>query len=469
MSRLIVCMAVLFVVTVSCSKRSRVANNGVAQSVAENADGEVIQLGEPIRAEELMEEHISILFAIYYLRPDQADVIPEFDKLLDEFPDLTKVEEIKPSEPNACVSAKFIRDVQENFVPQDLQSLSYFGHGLTDEQAQALQESTTALLLHFGHSKGQVWTGLQAAHKLTHAMAEATGGLIWDEETRETFTPAAWHEERIGVWTEKVPDVSKQTVIHAYRDGQLLRSITLGMGKFGLPDVVVNQFSQASSRNIGHTMNLFAQAMAEGQRPVRDGEFDLKLQSIENDKVREPQVEELYGKATGTARLGLHVGTHDEGDPHNRLIEITFERYEGNDNSSRQSAMLTDFFGSEDNIQYVKHSDAVLVASQRAKAKLSALRKDFTDGLKPGGNIQLKAPFETPEGREEWMWVEVTAWNADGRIKGILNNDPFSIPDLQAGQIVHIKEGEVFDYIRTFPDGQQEGNETGELMRQSSQ
>jgi len=61
----------------------------------------------------------------------------------------------------------------------------------------------------------------------------------------------------------------------------------------------------------------------------------------------------------------------------------------------------------------VRHNEELLAASARAKAKLPELQKAFTAGLQPGEFIDLKAPFPTPDGGTEWMWVEVTSWKDD--------------------------------------------------------
>jgi len=61
------------------------------------------------------------------------------------------------------------------------------------------------------------------------------------------------------------------------------------------------------------------------------------------------------------------------------------------------------------------------------------------------------------------MWVEVVRWQ--GRtIRGILQNDPFEVPDLKSGARVEVKEGSLFDYILEKKDGTKEGNETGRLI-----
>ena len=61
------------------------------------------------------------------------------------------------------------------------------------------------------------------------------------------------------------------------------------------------------------------------------------------------------------------------------------------------------------------------------------------------------------------MWVEVIGWKG-GEVEGILQNDPFEVSGLKAGARVRFKDSVVFDFIHYFPDGREEGNETGKIM-----
>jgi uncharacterized protein YegJ (DUF2314 family) len=214
---------------------------------------------------------------------------------------------------------------------------------------------------------------------------------------------------------------------------------------------------------MGHIINLLGQTLAEGAAPRKAGEFDLDIRSIKNPKVRDPQIESLKPNATSVALLSLKEGEWEKGDPQNRLIEITFDRFPGPDVHARQEKMLGSLFGWKDSVTPVRHDQELLEASRRARAKLPSLRAAFAAGLAPGEFIEVKAPFRTPDGGQEWMWVEVASWKGD-RIKGLLRNEPFNVPKLHAGQEVDVSEATVFDYIRKLPDGTMEGNETGKVI-----
>jgi len=320
------------------------------------------------------------------------------------------------------------------------------------------------LILDFGHPKEQVWTALHTANALVEEVARKTGGLVWDEDTREVFTPDVWHEKRLASWASDNADVSTQTTIHAYPKDEYVRAITLGMAKLGLPDVVIEEIPQSSNVQFGNLINVFCQSIAEGETPRKPGAFKLDLKAIQNSTVRDGQMKSLKANAAAVACLTLRQGKWEEGDPKNRLIQLAADQYPGDDIHAKQEAMTSGFFGADDSLVKVRHNDELLAASAKAKAKLPELRTAFNAGLPLGEFIEVKAPFRTQDGRTEWMWVEVTSWKGSA-IKGLLRNEPSWVPELHAGQVVEVREEDLFDYIRQYADKHREGNTTGDIIQ----
>jgi uncharacterized protein YegJ (DUF2314 family) len=318
----------------------------------------------------------------------------------------------------------------------------------------------------FAHSEQDAWPPLRLAYELVESVARQSGGLIWDDATRLLYSPDAWHEVVLATKSDGIPSVNHHVTIHAYNKGEFVRAVTLGMSKFGVPDVVIEDFSWHSQRPIGNLINAFCQALIEGATCKCPGDFDLDLRNLKNDEIRDSNLENLKQGAEGIAKLTLQAGNRDEGDPENHLVEIQFGRNDGADVHARQERMLSALFGAEDTIVKIQHDAEIVAASDRARAKLPELRQAFNAGLAPGEFILVKAPFKTPDGAKEWMWVEIIKWS-NGTIEGLLQNDPFEIPDLRAGQIVNVHEEEVFDFIHRFADKHEEGNETGKLIQQS--
>lgn len=405
-----------------------------------------------------------------YLLPGVASVnydpAASLRKILPKYPGLTIVEEL-PKEPNAMFLRAYLdKDVQRSYAPPDVKSLKYFGSGLSQDQAEGLQNSTTAYILEFAHPKTNVWSALRLANEIVEKIARDSGGLVWDEETRQVFSPDAWHQKRLGSWLGDIPDVSTQTVIHIYPNGDFARAITLGMSKMGLPDIVVQETPWSSDNQVGNLINIFSQSIAESQTPHNGDQYKLDLHTIKNPRLRENQLKDLKGNAV--ACLTLAETKWEEGDPKNRLVRLNSDQYPGNDSHARQDAMISSFFGAEDSLAEVKHNQELLDESAKEKSKLPDLRKLFNAGLAPGELIEVKAPFSTENGDREWMWVEITNWNGD-EIHGVLENDPAEVKNLSAGQVVQVRQDDVFDYIHQLPDKRVEGNTTGEIIRRMSE
>ncbi len=414
-----------------------------------------------------MADSVRFQYAVYMLpvhTHDPATALHE--ALTKKYPDLKLVDET-PKEPREMlVHAHMQKNVKQEYPPPTVELLQYDGHGLSRRQAERLQKSREAFILDFAHPRQNVWEALQTANGLVEDIARKTGGLVWDEETREVFSPDAWHEKRLASssWTAGAPDISSQTVIHAYKPGEYVRAITLGMAKTGLPDVVVEGFPWSASDQMGDVINIFCQSMAEGATFRNPGKFKMDLRAIKNAELRDSRLKFLKPNATGMACLSLHQGKWEEGDPKNRLIELTFDRYAGPDVHAKQEKMLSSFFGWEESITHVQYTEEIQAESRKERAKLPELHNAFSAGLQPGEFIEVKAPFETPNGGKEWMWVEVTSWKAN-HIEGLLENDPFNVPNLHSGQTVKVQEEDVFDYIRQYPDEHREGNTTGAILR----
>lgn len=415
--------------------------------------------------------YIHFEYAVYMMPVHTKDPDSVIRRALSsQFPKLKLVSELPLQPHGMMVKAQTKQNFQNEYAPPSANSLQYSGHGLSDKEVSDLQKTREVVILDFAHPKENVWTALHIADELVEEVARETDGLVWDEETREVYSPDAWHKRRIEQWEGGgIPDISTQTVIHLYENGEFLRAISLGMTKAGLPDVVVEELPEISEHQVANLINLFAQSMAEGRTFSENGGFRLALRAIQNAGLRDPQAKSLKPNGTGVACLTLKEAHPEEGDPRNRIIELAFDRYVGNDNHAKQEAALSWFFGWEDTIRNnVEHTTELLEESGKEKSKLPELHRDFDKGLLPGEYILVKAPFETQDGGKEWMWVEIRRWKRHV-ITGVLENQPENIPNLHDGQIVEVQEGDVFDYIRQYPDGHRDGNTTGTMIEKTGQ
>ena len=403
-------------------------------------------------------------FAIYYPTHPPIEPRAALRSRLGGRADMPKlVEHLSSNAVGSEVSATLNVHALKEYAPPDADMTKRFGHGLTTDQADALSHADEALVMEFGHAGKDRMTALRSAQTVVEQVARDTHGLLWDDETREVFTPDAWHERRVLGWAGDVPEVDKHTVLHFYPDGDAYRCISLGMAKFGEPDVVAENLLASDAHTLGDLVNVLSQALVEGAGTDALGQLTLKLQQSRHPAVNRAEGEGLKPNAKRSARLLLVRGVLEQGDPINRLVRIAFDRYDGPDEHARQAALTAEFYGSSDGVARIRHDERLLAARDAARGKLPALRETFNHGLQPGEYIDVKAPFATDSGGREWMWVEVRTWKGD-RIEGTLQNEPDDVKQLRSGQDVVVSQAELFDYLFHRADGRVEGNTTGAII-----
>lgn len=438
------------------------------EDVEERMEAQLPPPRRPFPAGDPISDFIVFEYGIY-LRSEmeEAEAVGAVRDLVEsDFPELKLIAE--DAEPSGAreVSVIFESEVAQFYAPPDLDSLRFKGVGLSREEGEALQDSPQAIRIWFTHSDEDALAGLKTANRLVAKLAAQADGWPWDEQTRQVFSQEGWQIRRVNSWSGNFPDTRMEVTMHAYRNGDSIRAITLGMEKFGLPDVLVDRMSWAENQQMASLINAFCQLLIEGNTIVSPNRFDLDLSRIQNESVREQLLAEVIEDGTGKGVIALKIGPWDLGDPINRLIEIYPDDYEGPDLFAQQNAMLSAIFGFKDEVRMVEADDEALeAASERAKAKMPALRKLFNAGLDPNEHIHVKAPFTTDDDGVEWMWVAVSKWDEDGTIRGTLSSEPRFVEDLSAGQEVEVQEADLFDYIHSQPDGSLEGNETGEIIR----
>lgn len=349
-------------------------------------------------------------------------------------------------------------------LPVDPGFLSTFGRGIEPARAAWLGKPHQSTFLLARSPAAQADAALRGLVALVAELARELDGAVDDPEARLISSPRGFDERaRRGGFEGGVPIADRHFVIHTYEEAEgLLRSVSVGMSKLGLPDLVVNGHGRRTRKQIGHLMNALAQWMVEGGQVQRVGWIDLDFRSLRARSVREPLLASLLPKGQGRASLSASVAARQGGDAENALLELTFHGKPGSA-GERQEAILAALYGAEDQVVRVKHDQALLAESAAARGRLLALKPRWLGGRSPGETLLVKGPFETSAGGREWMWVEVTRWEGT-RITGLLASDPDDVPGLHAGATVQVEEGQAFDYLLHRADGSTEGNTTSRLL-----
>ena len=338
------------------------------------------------------------------------------------------------------------------YPPPPAESVPFFSVGLDSDQAQALPGADRVFVTEWVLGSGGAGQAqLREVMSLWGALAEATGGIPWDDDTRQAFSAPAWSEQRTAHWQEHLPRIDNHMNMHLYELNGRLRLVTLGMAKLGLPDLTIPDLIHNDSEVLGPLINAAAQTMIEGGQIGANGTLAVDLAGLQHSELREVLLGYVV-EGTGKAQLELRVATPQEGDADNRLWELSFP---GTDQAyyAAQVALLEGMFGnSEDGVIHMEHDDELLTASARSRDELLGMKAELQGSFGQGWALLVKGPFPTPAGNTEWMWVEVRSWK-DATLEGLLINDPVEIPELKYGATVQVSEADFFDYRLDKPDG----------------
>jgi len=373
------------------------------------------------------------------------------------------VKESTSNNPNYEIT--WLEDVTKDFAPPSAQYLEYFGHGLDEQQRQQLIDSKQALIAVFSYPMKGFTKSVKQTSNYMAALASQCEGFVWDSQTRQAFSVAAFKSARIASWHNNIPNIVEHTAIHGYRDGENFRMITLGMQAFGLPDIVVNQFLWSDSERINNLVNAIIQSLVEGNLPNDNSELVINFDKIQHPAIKASLQKAKHENAKATTAIKLSLTENQEGDPYNVLFEVDFSNWPGKERTEKQNTLLSHVIGYAGQVDYIQTTKRIEAASAVARKKLIRKKPAFNKGLPSGEYIIVKAPFTTNDNGVEWMWVEIVKWSGT-QIIGILQNQPRNVTGLNMGAEVTVNQDEIFDYVHYFADGSTEGNETGKLLSQ---
>ena len=348
-----------------------------------------------------------------------------------------------------------------DYPPPAAELLSYVSKGLSEEQLAWVQKPEAVTLVGVFFAQQDALRINKDALRLVGEVAEKTGALVWDSQAGELQT-AQVIAERLAGWKADHPVIWDHMSVHAVRDDELTHIDTVGMERFALPNLTVELVPPAFAEEMFLLVNLAAQTMLERGELATAGKLVVDVYALEGADER-PE-----GMPVGQGVVTIDLVVAESSEREGRMWNIVFPGPPGTLHE-RQRAALDVLLGGGDDMTYTDHDPEMLAVSQRAIAELKELEPRFNKGLAPGESIYVKAPFETRDGGNEWMWLEVHQWKA-GVVRGVLISEPLDVSNLKAGAKVEAKVDSLFDYVHQLPDGTRSGDATGKLMlkRQTS-
>src|SRR5262249_27374992 len=169
--------------------------------------------------------------------------------------------------------------------PPDLSTLEFRGRELLPAERQRLQKAQSFTAVLFMAPGDDAVPAYRAALSVMRELAQRSDGFVEDEAQRDVLSAAALCK-KLDAWSGDFPDVRRHVSLDEYRDGELLRIVSLGMEKLGLPDVSVANVSAHDSESMGNLVNVVLQTMVENPTLARTGELDLSIAKLHLEGLR---------------------------------------------------------------------------------------------------------------------------------------------------------------------------------------
>jgi hypothetical protein len=284
----------------------------------------------------------SIGLAIYAPQPiDPAVVRDTQETARQRFPGVNVL--LMPMDAPLPQALIFAPDIG-SFAPPTEQQIAYFGRGLDAAQRHAAAASKGVLILGWKLDADPTLDRLRDAQRLALEVAQKTGGTIWDETTGQLFGVLAWKRMRLDGWEGNIPDIRQHILIHYQGQAEPHRAVTVGMVKFGLPDLIVDDVLPSDAERMTNLVEAVAQLLVQGDTPGTSGAFGVNLKEIRHVAARTALMATTGKDAQLTGRVELVPTQARPGDPENRLVTLRFP-YPGATEAQKVASAITAILG----------------------------------------------------------------------------------------------------------------------------
>ena len=334
-----------------------------------------------------------------------------------------------------------------------------------EAERRQLHDAKEVLVLHVQGDDTQDHMPLRGGFALAEAFARDLRGYVHDEVTHR-IDPAAAFADRLPKTPIGTPFFVPESILvelHPVDEEDVAgpyRLLSLGMARYGVPDVEMRGFHQRDGGRLAAILNSVAAKLGQGDRGP-----EIRVSLVDIAKIARKKPDELTRTAVKSkdATLRLTLAERMPADPDNDVYRIE----PGGDGGEDAHVQLLGHLYGDARVLTAGTNDPVLIAAEaRAKKNVGAAAATWA---KVGGSLLLRVPFAVPneKGKTEVMWMKVKTCDAAGVCKGTLASRPVFVKNLEAGAEVSGKLTDVSDYLLELTDGTKEGGETIQILERA--
>ncbi|WP_422379077.1 hypothetical protein [Marinicellulosiphila megalodicopiae] len=362
--------------------------------------------------------------------------------------DLNEVTQIESFDSPVKGPSVFIskNSLEELAVPS-MQLLQYFGRGFNQSQAEKIMSSAFSVSLVAMGPFDKQHSLFKTISKCAASMSNTYDSFVFDVADSLTFTPEAFQQIRLNELNQNLMS-AKQFGVRAYRVEEGVRSVSMGLEKFGQYNLVIENFSEHHMGYIDKFFNLVLQQVIESDHKITEGKLTIDVSTITNKHVRNNINEFIDTNGTGKTTITLEIAKPLDGDPQ-KLLAIRFKSKLGEPLWTEQSELLKSVFGKDRAVSNVTQSISLEAAIIEARNKARTILENGHT-LEADGIRMLIATELTDA--PEVVWVEVKAFNGTSGI-GVLLSQPKSNDRLKSGSEYEFTFESIMDFKLYGPEG----------------
>jgi uncharacterized protein YegJ (DUF2314 family) len=320
--------------------------------------------------------------------------------------------------------------------------------GLTPKERESVHRRRAAVTVRVRGDVNKEQVAARTLFAVGASLAKTLDGLVWDETTRRVETAEQTRLRAITAPLGAPAFNQRAIVIQFYRQPDATaRLVTLGMSRFGAPDLSLRGCSMGAGAMLVDAINALAASIVEG----KDG---LPL---------------VAKTAKGEAAFEVADAERVQGDPDDFVELVPVSGAKGEAPREAWDAVVTKLFGEAARSVEAKFGKELEAAGAKARKEMPAVLKRFTAGE---GELFVWGPFtirsdERADGgpEEEWLWVKVSTCD-DNSCTGALSNRPMYATNIASGRTTSMPRAKIADWQLRYPDGGITGGETTRLLQQ---
>lgn len=355
-----------------------------------------------------------------------------------------------------------IRETDDLLLPKD--ALDVLAPKLTPGERDSIDRRKTAVVIRTRGPFTSEQLPARAAFAATAALAAAFDGLVYDEACRRIETATDFARRTIVAPLSEPAFGRRNIVVQLYRqeDGTA-RLVTLGMARFGSPDISIRGANMAAGPLLAEVVNAAASKVASGTNATA-----LDITPSDIGRVLGKAAAELGFNASAARTVTLEIVKPEriEGDPDNEMIELVPSS--SGANRDGWDIVVASLFGAPPSMSTSEGDVELAEVAKHARAELPNAIRRFQAGE---GELFVKGPFPIPPESQidggattELLWLSTAACD-DQRCTGVLSNEPTYASNLAAGKMVSVTRTDAVDWMLRRRDGVAIGGESIKVLK----